>query len=166
MRELILSYVFIIKGNNSGGIVPFAFIMQEIMTNKYIKNLLTESKIIAVVGFSDNFSRPSNRIGRYLHGNGYKVFGINPKLEKKTILDIECFDLLKQLPVNADIVNIFRRSEFLRAVIDEILELNYKPRAVWTQIGVIDYETKIKAEENGIFYVENKCIMTEHQFLF
>lgn len=129
---------------------------------KTIKEILYSNKIIAVVGYSDNHLRPSNRIGRYLLGNGFKVFGINPKLHNRVIDEINCYAFLKDLPQQIDIVNIFRRSEFVQDLIEEILELNFKPKVIWTQIGVISNEAKEIALANDIIYVENKCIMIEH----
>ncbi|MDQ3019172.1 MAG: CoA-binding protein [Bacteroidota bacterium] len=127
-----------------------------------IKDILSSGKSIAIVGFSDNRLRPSNRIGRYLHGNGFKIFGVNPKLDKKEIDEITCYASLKDLPENIDIVNIFRRSEFVEDLMKEILALDYKPEMIWTQIGVISMEAKELALANDIIYVENKCIMVEH----
>jgi len=127
-----------------------------------IKNILTNKKIIAVVGFSDNLHRPSNRIARYMQGNGFKVFGINPRLEGKTVDEIKCYAALKDVPERFDIVNVFRRSEFVADLIKEIAALDYKPKVIWTQIGVIDNDSKISALKMGYEYVENKCIMVEH----
>lgn len=127
-----------------------------------LQEILNNAKIIAVVGFSDNHARPSNRIARYLLGNGYKVYGINPKLQNQVIDEISCYSYLKDIPVQADLVNIFRRSEFVDDLMREILFLNWKPKVVWTQIGVVSSEAKEMAVANGITYVENKCIMVEH----
>lgn len=127
-----------------------------------IEEILNTNKVIAVVGFSDNHSRPSNRIGRYLLGNGFKVYGVNPKLENREVDEIKCYSYLKDLPEQTDIVNIFRRSEFVESLMKEVIALNYKPKVVWTQIGVISSEAKELALQNDIVFIENKCIMIEH----
>lgn len=132
------------------------------MNKKEIEEILSVNKIIAVVGFSNNRERPSNRIARYLHGNGYKVFGVNPRFDRDEIDDIICHSSLKNVPEQIDIVNIFRRSEFVFDLVNEILELDYKPKVIWTQIGVISNEAKELAVSRGIVYIENKCIMVEH----
>lgn len=131
-----------------------------------IKNILDNFKVIAVVGFSDNHLRPSNRIARYLAGNNYKVFGVNPRLGGKTIDEIKCYSALKYINEEIEIVNVFRRSEFIADLFNEIIELKYKPQVIWTQIGVIDGEVKGRALKDGYEYVENKCIMVEHQNIF
>jgi len=133
---------------------------------EHIRNLLNNSKVIAVIGFSDDRTRPSNRVARYLHGNGFIVYGVNPKLVNNTVDEIKCFSGIADIPESAGIINIFRRSEFLFDLVKEILDLNYKPEAIWTQIGVIDSEAGKLAEAKGIFYIENRCIMTEHQKSF
>ncbi len=127
-----------------------------------IKEILNNNKVIAVVGFSENHTRPSNRIGRYLDGNGYTVYGVNPKLSGTETDNIKCYSNVKDLPEQADIINIFRRSEFVEDLIKEILEMNYKPKVIWAQIGVISSEGRSLAEDNEIAYIENKCIMIEH----
>ena len=127
-------------------------------TIKYnnLNELFSSNKVIAVVGFSDNHTRPSNRIGRYLKGNGFTVYGVNPRLAGKEIDDIECVASVKDLPVKADIINVFRRSEFVPDLMKEILELDYKPNLIWSQIGVISNESSDMAAKNEIDYIGNK----------
>lgn len=131
---------------------------------KLIAEILNSSRTIAIVGFSANHMRPSNRIGRYMRGNGYTVYGVNPGLDKTEVDEIRCFAKLSDLPEKPDIINIFRRSEFVFDIMQEIAEMNFKP-AVWTQIGVISSEAKELALSKGIVYIENKCIMVEHNNL-
>lgn len=136
------------------------------MDYKIITEIFKKQNTVAIVGFSDNRTRPSNRIGRYLHGNGFKVYGVNPKLANSKVDEIVCFGTLNELPSKADIINIFRRSEFLFDLMKEILSLKFKPDVIWTQVGVICYDSKKLAESNGLIYIENRCIMTEHQKSF
>lgn len=130
--------------------------------NKSPEEIFSINKVIAVVGFSDNHARPSNRIGRYMKGNGFTVYGVNPKHAGKEIDEIQCYAALKDLPEKADIINVFRRSEFVPDLMKEILELDYKPNLIWTQIGVISGESSELAAVNEIDYIGNKCIMIEH----
>ena len=128
--------------------------------------IFNNSKVIAVIGFSENPARPSNRIGRYLAGNSFTVYGVNPVLKGKSVDDIICYDSLINVPFKIDIVNIFRRSEFITGIVNEVLMFKVRPSVIWTQYGVIDSAAKDLALKNNIEYVENKCIMTEHQKLF
>lgn len=127
--------------------------------------ILLKSKTIAVVGFSLNPERPSNRIARYLKLNGYNVFGINPNVKVNSFDGILCFSSLDEIPVKADIINVFRRSEFAKDAVDEAVKMKEKPELIWLQSGVMNEEAKQTAMKHGIEYVENKCIMTEHQKL-
>ncbi len=127
-----------------------------------IEEILKNNKIISIIGFSDNHIRPSNRIGRYLLRNGYKVYGVNPKLNGKMVNEINCYASLKDVPEKTDIVNIFRRSEYVYDIVKEILELSQMPKVIWTQIGVISQESSELAVSNGLIYIENRCIMVEH----
>jgi predicted CoA-binding protein len=128
-------------------------------TKKYkdYRDIFESNKIVAVVGFSDNHTRASN--------NGFTVYGVNPKLAGKEIDEISCYASVKDLPEEADIINVFRRSEYVPDLMEEILELDYKPNLIWSQIGVISSESSDKALENDIDYIENKCIMVEHNII-
>ena len=126
------------------------------------EEIFDSNNVVAIVGFSDNHSRASNRIGRYMKGNGFTVYGVNPRLAGKEVDEINCFATVKDLPEKADIINVFRRSEFLPDLMEQILELDYKPNLIWAQIGVISNESAKLAESNAIDYIENKCIMVEH----
>ncbi|MFZ1320112.1 MAG: CoA-binding protein [Ignavibacteria bacterium] len=131
-----------------------------------LEEIFNQYKNIAVLGFSVKHDRASNRIGRYLTMNGFNVFGVNPDVDLSEIDGIHVHDDLKSLPENVDVINIFRRSEFLYDHVKEILKMDPLPKVIWTQIGVIDPDAKKLAEENGIQYIENKCIMVEHNKIF
>jgi uncharacterized protein len=125
--------------------------------------ILTKYKTIAVVGFSDNPDRDSNGISIYMKEKGYNIIGINPKLGGQTVSGIKCYSELKDVPEKIDVVNIFRKSEALPGIVNEVIALNEKPDVIWTQLGVIDSGARKKAEENGFVYIENTCIYVEHK---
>jgi predicted CoA-binding protein len=125
--------------------------------------ILNKYKKIAVVGYSANPARPSHWIAEYLLKSGYEVYGVNPGLEGRCVNEINCYSSLKELPVKVDIVNVFRRPSALPELMNEIMNLDYKPDVIWTQIGVVNAEARKIAEENEIKYIENLCIYVEHQ---
>lgn len=131
-----------------------------------IKEILENYKKIAVVGYSDRAGRPSGRIAKYMADHGYTVYGINPRLEKECINGIDCYESIKDIPDEVEIVNVFRRSDAIPGLMREVLDLPYKPKVFWTQIGIFSDEARKLAEENGIEYVENKCIYVEHANYF
>lgn len=129
------------------------------------KEILENYSKIAVVGFSDNPARDSNKIANYLLRNGYTVYGINPKLEGKEIDGVQCYKSLKDVPDKIEIVDIFRLSITVLPIVQEVLELEYKPNVIWAQLGIFNEEAKMLAIENGFEYIENKCILIEHSKL-
>ncbi len=122
-----------------------------------IENILNY-KNIAVVGISDDPERPSHFVARFLEAHGYNVIPVNPKLiewEGK-----KCYPDLLSIPVNVDVVDIFRRSEVVPPIVDEAIKI--KAKAVWMQEGIINEEAAAKAREAGIEVVMDKCMKKEY----
>lgn len=126
-----------------------------------LRNLLLNSKVIAVVGYSDKPYRTSYRIGRYLREAGYKVYPVNPAV--KDIDGEPSFANLAAVPEPVDIVNVFRRAEHLPGVVEAAIAAGAK--AVWAQLGIVDAEAARRAEEAGLLVVMDRCIMVDHQQL-
>jgi hypothetical protein len=131
-----------------------------------IDEMLRTAKTIAVVGMSDKTWRASHNIGRYLSENGYRVLPVNPALSQ--ILELKCYPDLDAAEVAAheqtgkgiDLVDVFRASEFVSAIVDEIVRLHVP--YLWLQDGVIDDEAVARARAAGIKCVQNDCIFREH----
>lgn len=126
------------------------------------KEILEKYKKIAVIGFSDNPSRDSNKVAFYALRNGYTVYGVNPKLNGLNVNGIVCFKSINDIPDEVEIVNIFRLSIAVLPIVEEILKLNYRPKVIWTQFGIYNEEAKKLALENGFEYIENRCLLVEH----
>src|SRR3972149_7861620 len=108
-----------------------------------LRELLLKARVIAVVGYSNKPYRTSYRIGQYLRDAGYKVYPVNP-----TISEIDgqtCYPNLAAVPEPIDIVDVFRRSEYLAEIVDEAIAVGAK--AIWTQLGVVDKDAARHAEE-------------------
>lgn len=129
------------------------------------KEILENYNKIAVVGFSDSKDRDSHRIAYYMHKKGYKIYGVNPKLGGKNVDGIDCYKTIAEIPDEVDIVDIFRVSIAVLPIVQEVLKLNYKPKVIWTQLGIFNEEAKKLAEDNGFVYIENKCLFIEHQYI-
>lgn len=127
------------------------------------KEILEKYKTIAVVGFSDNPDRDSNRIAFYMKNNGYDVIGINPKLEGKEVDGIKCYSHLRDVPEKINIVNIFRLAIAVPGIVEETITLNPRPEVIWTQLEIFNESAKKLAEENGFIFIENKCLYIEHK---
>jgi uncharacterized protein len=126
------------------------------------KEILEKYNKIAVIGFSDNPDRDSNKIALYMLKNGYKVYGVNPKLDGKNIDGVQCYKSLQDIPDEIEIIDIFRLSIAVLPIVQDVLKLNYRPKVIWTQFGIFNEEAKSLALENGFEYIENKCIFVEH----
>lgn len=124
-----------------------------------ISELLKRSKTIAVVGLSDNPLRPSHGISAYMQSHGYRIIPVNPKIEQ--CLGEKAYGSLQEVPERIDIVNMFRRSEFVEAIVDQAIQL--KVQAIWMQEDVIHQTAAEKAREAGIFVVMDRCILKEHR---
>ncbi|HLD94191.1 MAG TPA: CoA-binding protein [Anaerolineales bacterium] len=126
-----------------------------------IQKLLASAKVIAVVGYSDKPYRTSYRIGQYLRSAGYKVYPVNP-----TVAEIDgepSYPDLAAIPDPIDIVDVFRRSEYLSAIVDEAIAVGAK--AIWAQLGVVDHNAAQRAEAAGLKVVMDRCIMVDHEQL-
>ena len=126
-----------------------------------ITHLLREVSSIAVVGLSPKESRPSNMVARYLLDVGYTVYPVNPG--QKEILGESCYADLRSIPHPIDIVDIFRKSEDILPIVQQLIELNPLPRAVWMQQGIINEAAAELARKNGIFVVMDRCIKVDHK---
>lgn len=122
-----------------------------------IENIL-DYKTVAVVGISEDPTRPSNFVARFLMEHGYKIIPVNPKLTEWE--DKKCYPDLLSIPVKVDIVDIFRRSEAIPPIVDEAIAI--KAKVVWMQEGIINEEAAAKAEKAGIEVVMDKCIKIEY----
>ena len=116
-------------------------------------------KNIAVVGMSPKNDRPSNKVGQYLYDNGYNVFAVNPKVEN--IGSIKSYASLRDIPNAIDIVNVFRKKEFVASITNEAIEINAK--VLWLQEGIEDNNSAALASSNGMAVVMDRCMLKEHK---
>ncbi len=120
-----------------------------------LESILTTSKTIAIVGLSDNPERDSYNIARLLQKNGYRIIPVNPTIEES--LGEKSYPDLTSIPVDIDIINVFRKPEEVPAVIDEVLRTN--AGTIWLQTGItVDGTVAKKVEESGKTLVQDTCI--------
>ena len=125
--------------------------------------LLRATKTIAVVGLSPNPARPSHQVALYLRAAGYRIVPVNPN--HATVLGEACYPTLTAAAqaVRIDVIDIFRRSEFVGSIVDEAITLT--PKLIWLQVGVRDVAACARAEAAGISCVMDRCLMVDHQQL-
>lgn len=127
-----------------------------------IAEILQKAKTIAVVGLSDNPLRPSHGVAAYLQSQGYRVIPVNPQI--RGALGETAYPSLLDVPEKIDIVDIFRRPEFVEEVVDQAIQL--KVPTVWMQEEIIHEKAAAKARQAGIFVVMDRCILLEHRARF
>jgi uncharacterized protein len=127
-----------------------------------IRELLLRAKTIAVVGLSDSPLRPSHGVSAYMQAQGYKIVPVNPKISET--LGERSYASLFDVPGQIDIVNIFRRPQFVEEIVDQAIQL--KIPAVWMQEEVINEIAAQKARQAGMFVAMDLCILKEHQARF
>jgi uncharacterized protein len=130
-------------------------------TSGTITTLLREARVIAVVGLSPNPDRSSHGVAQYLQKHGYRIIPVNPTVS--TVLGEKSYASLKGIPEHVDIVDVFRRSQFVPAIADEAIEIG--ARALWLQLGVIHDEAVRKAQAAGLTVVTDQCIAVDHSLL-
>lgn len=115
-------------------------------------------KTIAVVGISDDPTRPSHFVATFMEVHGYTIIPVNPKLNEWE--GKKCYPDLASIPVNVDIVDIFRRSEAVPPIVDGAIAI--KAKVVWMQEGIVNEEAAAKARAAGIEVVMDKCMKKEY----
>ena len=123
---------------------------------------ILELKNIAVVGMSNTEGRPANFVPKYLIENGYNVIPVNPTTTE--VLGRKTYPKVSDVPEQVDIVDIFRRSEDVRPVVDDAIKKK-GIKVIWMQSGIYNKDAERKAKENGIDVVYNRCMKVEHSVL-
>jgi len=127
-----------------------------------ITDLLKRVRTIAVVGLSDSPLRPSHGVAAYMQSQGYHIIPVNPKIEEA--LGEKSYRSLLEVREKIDIVDIFRRPEYVEEIVDQAIRL--KIPAIWMQEEVINEKAAEKARQAGIFVVMDQCILKEHHARF
>jgi uncharacterized protein len=128
----------------------------------YIRGILQNVKVIAMVGASANEVRPSNLVMKYLQSKGYEVIPVNPGLAGQTLLGQMVYASLRDIPKPIDMVDIFRNSDAAGPIVDEALSLDPKPSVIWMQLTVRNDEAALRAEAAGLKVVMNRCPKMEY----
>lgn len=130
----------------------------ELPSSDSIADILRSSKTIAVVGLSSRRIRPSFGVAAYMKSAGYRIIPVNPN--EKEVLGEKAYARLEDIPERVDIVDIFRRSEFVPGIVDSAIRIG--ARAIWMQEGVIHPEAAERARRAGLWVIMDACISQEH----
>ena len=118
-------------------------------------------KTVAVIGMSKHSSKAAHYVPKYLIDNGYDVTPVNPTAD--TILNSRCYDSVAEIDGPVDIIDVFRPSDQISSIIHDCIEK--KPKVIWLQEGIHDFESEELARKSGIIVIFNRCMLAEHQRL-
>ncbi len=127
-----------------------------------LRRIYKENHVIAVVGLSANWYRPSYFAAKYMMDHGYRVIPVNPRYQE--VLGQKCYASLRDVPEKVDIVDCFRQSEEIPAICDDAIAIGAK--VLWMQIGVINEGAAKRAREAGLEVVMDRCVKIEYARLF
>jgi len=129
-----------------------------------LRRILAENRVIAIVGLSADWYRPSYFAAKYLQEHGYRVIPVNPRYAGKDILGERCYASLAEIPDKVDVVDVFRRTQDVAPIADDAIRIGAK--VLWQQIGVNNTAAAEKARAAGLDAVMDRCMKIEHARLF
>lgn len=127
-----------------------------------LRRILRESRVLAVVGLSADWYRPSYFAAKYMQEHGYRVIPVNPKYE--SILGERCYKSLRDIPGKVDLVDIFRKTQDVMPIAEEAIAIGAK--VLWQQLGVKNEAAAARAQAAGLETVMDRCVKIEHGRLF
>ena len=127
-----------------------------------LRRILDETHVVAMVGLSRNWYRPSNFAAKYLQDHGYRVIPVNPAYDE--VLGERCYPALADIPESVDVVDCFRAAAEIPALADQAIAIGAK--VLWTQLEVINYDAARVARDAGLDVVMDRCMKIEHARLF
>lgn len=134
--------------------------------NSYLADILATARNVAVLGASADDKRPSHWISGFLLGKGYHVFPVNPRHQGERILGQLVYGSLAEIPEPVHLVDVFRRSDHLDAIVDEVLAMSPRPAAIWCQLGIRNDAAAARAEAAGIKMVMNRALVSEYPLVY
>ena len=127
--------------------------------------IFREAKTVAVLGAKADSSEPAYYVPAYLHARGYRIRPVNPRFAGRRLHEVETVASLRDLTEPVDVIEIFRRPEYLPGHADEIVALPWRPKTVWFQLGIRNDAAAEKLARAGIRVVQDRCMMPEHRRL-
>ena len=127
-----------------------------------LRRILQQNRVIAVVGLSANWYRPSYFAAKYLQEHGYRIIPVNPRYEE--ILGEKCYPTLRDIPEPVDVVQIFQRADQVLPFGEDAIDIGAK--VVWMQLGIVNEEAAERARQAGLDVVMDRCMKIEHARLF
>jgi len=135
------------------------------VTDARLREILEGSPTIAVLGMHNEPEKAAYYVPEYLHEEGYRVIGVNPRFFGEELFGEKVRAQLRDIKEPVDLVDIFRRGEQISAHVDDILAMQPHPKVVWMQLGIKNEEAAKRLQEAGIEVIQNRCTLADHQRL-
>ncbi len=129
-----------------------------------LRRILRENRVIAIVGLSADWFRPSHFAAKYMQDHGYRVIPVNPRYAGKTVLGERCYAGLREIPDQVDLVDVFRKTADVMPIAEDAIAIGAK--VLWQQLGVRNEAAAAKARAAGMETVMDHCVKIEHGRLF
>ncbi|CAM3772854.1 CoA-binding protein [Deinococcus frigens] len=141
--------------------------MTLVQSNPEIVRVLTENKVIAVVGFHHDSAKPAFYVPEYMHRQGYSIIPVNPALaaRSESYFGHKAVATLAEIGTPVDIVDVFRRSDRVPDHVQDILAMNPLPKVVWLQLGIRHDGVARQLSARGIDVVQDRCLLADHRAL-
>jgi predicted CoA-binding protein len=136
------------------------------LSQEEIRSVLESYRTVAVVGLSRDPDKASYRVAQYLQSAGYRIIPVNPFVDE--VLGEKSYKSLLDVPEAIEVVDIFRPSEDVPAIVEEVIELKSRlgtPKVIWMQLGIVNKEAARRTKETGFTVVMDRCMMVEHRRL-
>jgi predicted CoA-binding protein len=130
-----------------------------------LREILTTSPTIAVLGLHHEPEKAAFYVPEYLHDEGYRIIGVNPRLAGQELFGAPIRSTLAEIDEPVDLVDVFRRAELIPEHVEDILAMKPRPRVVWFQLGIKHEDSARILEAAGITVVQNRCTLADHQRL-
>jgi predicted CoA-binding protein len=130
-----------------------------------LREILTTSPTIAVLGIHHEPEKAAFYVPEYLHDEGYRIIGVNPQLQGQELFGEPVRGTLAEIAEPVDLVDVFRRAELIPQHVEDILAMKPRPKVVWLQLGIKNDDVARILEAAGITVVQNRCTLADHQRL-
>lgn len=135
------------------------------ISDAQLREILTTSPTVAVLGVHREQEKAAYYVPEYLHDEGYRIIGVNPRFHGEQLFGEPVRDTLAEIAEPVDLVDVFRRSTAIPEHVEDILAMKPRPRVVWFQLGIRNEEAARILEAAGITVVQNRCMLADHQRL-
>ncbi|MBB6099532.1 hypothetical protein HNR42_002982 [Deinobacterium chartae] len=141
--------------------------MTQITGNQDIVRILQSSKVVAVVGFHSDITKPAYYVPEYLFRHGYRIIPVNPALAARgaEFFGVKAVATLAEIKEPIDVVDVFRRADKVPEHLEDILAMNPLPKVVWLQLGIRNDSVASALEARGIDVVQDRCMLADHRQL-